>query len=532
MENYGEQGNFTNCETEIKASPNVWIMPFPWFSHIASHLNVAKQLAKFGLTVTFFVPENDEQRLIASGHVTPDRWTHEGLDIRIHRIKMGAVKLGYGDNDGSPSSPEKVVRVVDETENAYKKELGTILASELAPSCLIADLWLPRVREFATQHDILSWAMCTFSTIYVAGAHYVHHLIENGFLLSPPSYKDPKFQNEGLSLPGLAFCPFEDLPSGFSKGAPTFNCSARCALSMEKSDVILLPSFKELDGRVFSEFERHLRASAARNYRKAPRLLTIGPTFPILSPTSEGGEEERFPVLKFLDSQQKSSVLYVAFGGDGCHSREQIVEIVHGLENSQRPFVCVLLPPLKTADVQTDDVFSVIPADCIERTKGRGMFVQRWAPQMKVLAHPSTGGFLSHFGFNSMMESVCLGVPLLAWPLFAEQKLTARWAVDEAKIALEVGRGPGDFVDRKEVERSVRTLFDSEEGRAVKKRVSELKEMAKEAAAENGSSWKNLKLLVDLVRDERKGQQSSQQHQHQLPASVDQSGCNTAHVKV
>lgn len=169
MEIYGEQGNFTNCETEIKASPNVWIMPFPWFSHIASHLNVAKQLAKFGLTVTFFVPENDEQRLIASGHVTPDRWTHEGLDIRIHRIKMGAVKLGYGDNDGSPSSPEKVVRVVDETENAYKKELGTILASELAPSCLIADLWLPRVRV-STHSDIHSMKRVILPCcLYVAG---------------------------------------------------------------------------------------------------------------------------------------------------------------------------------------------------------------------------------------------------------------------------------------------------------------------------------------------------------------------------
>ncbi|KAG6556599.1 hypothetical protein Mapa_001540 [Marchantia paleacea] len=501
MEQSGEQRNVTNCERKVKASPNVWIIPFPWFSHISCHLNLAKQLANFGLTITFFVPEDDEQRLIASGIITPESWKQEGLDIRIHHLKMRAIKLGNGDGDGAPNSAEKVVRCVDETENAFKEELETTSASELTPTCLIADVWLPRVREVAAQHNIPAWAMCTFSTVYTAGSHYIHHLTAKGILRSPQSYMDPEFQNEGFSLPGLAFCPFKDLPAGFSRGSPTFGCSERAALSMDQSDVILLSSFKELDGRLFPEFERHLRASSARNHRKAPHLLTIGPTFPILSPSDEAGEEERYPTLKFLDSQRKSSVLYVAFGGDGNHSREQIVEIVHGLENSQRPFLCVLLPPLKTPDFQTDDVFSVIPPDCLERTKGRGMFVQRWAPQMKVLAHPSTGGFLSHFGFNSMIESVCLGIPLLAWPMGAEQKLNARWAVDEAKIALEVGRGPGGFVDRKEVERSVESLFDSDEGRAVRKKVSELKERAKEAVGENGSSWKNLKLLVDLIQD-------------------------------
>ncbi|KAG6556600.1 hypothetical protein Mapa_001541 [Marchantia paleacea] len=498
MDHSGEHNFVSSGTKEVKAAPNVWIAPLPWFSHMLCHLNLAKQLAKYGLTITFCVPEEEIQHLTAAGHITPETWEREGFDFRLQPLVAPRMNLGYGED--TSSTLMRLKRAVTDAEDAFEEALKTKLASNSAPTCVISDLWLPRTRDVARKYNLPAFVLSTFSSTYTAGSFYVHHLRMKGMLKLPRSLDDPEFQHEVLSLPGLAVFPFKDLPVGCFTESPIFENSRRNALSLENADVVLIASFDKIEGRSFRDLERLLRASSIRNHRKVPHIWTVGPTFPFISVADEAGEEERHPSLKFLDSQPKSSVLYVAFGGDGSHSREQILEIAHGLENSKQPFLCVLHQPLKTPDYQTDDIFSVIPPECIERTKDRGLFVQRWAPQMKVLSHPSTGGFLSHLGFNSMLEGVCLGVPLLGWPLGAEQMFNSRWVVDEAKIGLEVCRGPYGFVERGELESSVKALFYGDEARAIRKKVSDLKQLAKECVGENGSTTKNIQALVDLIQ--------------------------------
>ncbi|BBN07879.1 protein MpUGT17 [Marchantia polymorpha subsp. ruderalis] len=497
MDYSGEHNSVSNGTKEVKPAPNVWIIPLPWFSHILCHLNLAKKLAKHGLTVTFCLPEEEIQHLAAAGHITPESCQREGFDIRLQPLVAPRLDLGSGENTRGGLG---ILKQAVDTQDAFEEALKNKWGSDSAPTCVISDIWLPRTRDVVKEYNLPAWVLSTLSLTFTAGYFYVHNMRMKGNLKLARSKDDPEFQHEQICVPGLDVIPYKDLPGGWFTESPIFDHSRISALSLAKADVILVSSFQELEERSFCALERQLKTSPKNPHRKVSNIWTVGPTFQFPSIADEAGEEERHSCLKFLDSQSKSSVLYVAFGSDGCHSREQILEIAHGLESSGQPFLCVLHRPMKTPDCQTDDIFAVIPSECIERTKDRGLFVQSWAPQQKVLSHPSTGGFLSHFGFNSMLEAVCFGVPLIAWPLGAEQRFNTRWAVDEAKIGLEVYRGPDGFVERGEVERSVKALFYGDEARVLRKNVSDLHQKAKECVGENGSTTKNLQAIVDHIQ--------------------------------
>ncbi|KAL3689225.1 hypothetical protein R1sor_015534 [Riccia sorocarpa] len=283
--------------------------------------------------------------------------------------------------------------------------------------------------------------------------------------------------------------------------SPLANRNGRIAYKFE---VLILSTFEELESRAFLEYSKYLlHNSAGKHNRKGRKIYTVGPTFPLTTtpaakPTPN---EERHPCLKFLDGQADSSVLFVAFGSTWQLPPEQMQEIAFGLEGSEQPFLCTLQPAAKTAQYPTGDVFDIIPPDCISRTKGRGLFVQGWVPQLQILGHPAIGGFLSHCGQNSMLESLSMGVPLLTWPSFIDQMMNARFVVDEIQAGLEITRDPrGSSVDRREVETKVRALFHSEEGKQPRKNATRIRELALQSVSQNGSSYKNIQALVTRIR--------------------------------
>ena len=127
-----------------------------------------------------------------------------------------------------------------------------------------------------------------------------------------------------------------------------------------------------------------------------------------------------------------------------------------------------------------------------------------WCPQEKVLSHTSVGGFLSHCGWNSVLEAVVAGVPMVAWPLYAEQRLNRVVMVEEMKIALwmqeKLEEEGGGFVEAAEVERRVTELMESEEGELVRKTIGFLKNEAGAALREGGSSMFALAKLIESWR--------------------------------
>ncbi|GKV09127.1 hypothetical protein SLEP1_g20672 [Rubroshorea leprosula] len=225
-----------------------------------------------------------------------------------------------------------------------------------------------------------------------------------------------------------------------------------------------------------------------------PPMYYIGPLIAANSSTA------RHDCLDWLDKQPSRSVVFLCFGSRGTMSPEQVKEIANGLERSGQRFLWVVKnPPDDQKRKQTVvnkldvDLDSLLPEGFLNRVEGRGMVVKAWAPQVAVLSHESVGGFVTHCGWNSVLETVVGGVPMIAWPLYAEQHLNRNVLVQDMKMAIPVEQREGDgFVSGTEVEKRVRELMESETGQKLKEKSWKMKQKALEAWGDSGSSIKAL----------------------------------------
>jgi len=180
--------------------------------------------------------------------------------------------------------------------------------------------------------------------------------------------------------------------------------------------------------------------------------------------------------------------VYVNFGSVTVMSPTQLAEFTWGLANSGQTFLWVIRPDLVVSDT------AILPLEFSAMTRERSLLAS-WCPQVQVLRHQAIGGFLTHNGWNSTIESIMAGVPMVCWPFFAEQQMNCRYSCQEWGIGMEID---GD-VKRDEVERQVRELMEGERGKEMKRKAMEWKEMAREATRPSGSSCLNLDEVIDKV---------------------------------
>ena len=175
-------------------------------------------------------------------------------------------------------------------------------------------------------------------------------------------------------------------------------------------------------------------------------------------------------------------------------------EIAAGLERSGQRFLWVVRSPVSVASsgLPDPDLDSLLPEGFLDRTKERGMVVKNWAAQVEVLNHDSVGGFVTHCGWNSVLEAVCAGVPMVAWPLYAEQRFNRVVLVEELKIALPMNELNDGFVRAHEVEKRVSELMNSKNGDSIRSRMLKIKNEAKAALSKGGSSQVALTKLTEL----------------------------------
>ncbi|KAI6681211.1 hypothetical protein NL676_035092 [Syzygium grande] len=235
-----------------------------------------------------------------------------------------------------------------------------------------------------------------------------------------------------------------------------------------------------------------------------PPLYCIGP----LVASGDGGKagsggpgNETPECLTWLDSQPRESVVFLCFGSLGVFSAEQLKETATGLERSGQRFLWVVRNPAtgkghKAVSTGEPDLDALLPEGFLERTAGRGLVVKAWAPQVAVLNHGAVGGFVTHCGWNSVLEAVCAGVPIIAWPLYAEQRQNRVFMVEAMRVALPMKEEEDGSVSAAEVERRVRGLMGSE-GEAVRERMRYLKEEAKAAVSPGGSARAAVAKLVE-----------------------------------
>jgi UDP:flavonoid glycosyltransferase YjiC (YdhE family) len=207
-------------------------------------------------------------------------------------------------------------------------------------------------------------------------------------------------------------------------------------------------------------------------------------------------EEQR----KWLDGQPENSVLYVSFGSYLSMPRSQFEEVAMGLRDSGVSFFWV-------ARDRAADLRETCGAG------GKGLAVP-WCEQQKVLRHPAVGGFLSHCGWNSVLEAVCAGVPLLAFPVAWDQLVNARMVADEWKVGIDLReqRDEDGTVSRTAISAVVRRLmdFDSGDGQEMRSRAAELRHASRSAVKEGGSSHRSLTgFLEDLLEGKLDAKQTS-----------------------
>lgn len=201
--------------------------------------------------------------------------------------------------------------------------------------------------------------------------------------------------------------------------------------------------------------------------------------------------------MDWMDSMKPKSVLYVCFGSCGKFTVPQLKEILSGLDASGYPYIWVV------KSVGGTNLSEWLPEE--ERRSKKGLILTGWAPQVLILNHNSIGGFMSHCGWNSCLESITAGVPMVTWPLFGDQFFNMKFIVDVVKVGVEVGdmvcseiAEERRVMTRWQIEKAIRRVMDGgDEAVAMRKRVSTLRSLSLKAVEEGGSSFNNTRRLIN-----------------------------------
>nr|XP_027127793.1 anthocyanidin 3-O-glucosyltransferase 2-like [Coffea arabica] len=269
--------------------------------------------------------------------------------------------------------------------------------------------------------------------------------------------------------------------------------------------------FKETKGIIvntFLELESH-SIQALSNDKTIPPVYTVGPVLNLKGSNSQNQETEM--IMKWLDLQPECSVVFLCFGSGGSFDGDQVEEIAHALERSGYRFLWSLRRPSPKEKFEFpseyENLDEVLPEGFLQRTAAVGKVIG-WAPQAAVLSHPAAGGFVSHCGWNSILESVWCGVPVATWPLYAEQQTNAFLMVKDLATAVEIKIDfrkdlllgvSSETLTANVIERGIKHLMDPEN--EIREKVKEMKEKSRLAPNEGGSSYSSMKCFLEDVID-------------------------------
>ncbi|XP_010269695.1 PREDICTED: zeatin O-glucosyltransferase-like [Nelumbo nucifera] len=230
------------------------------------------------------------------------------------------------------------------------------------------------------------------------------------------------------------------------------------------------------------------------------RIWAVGPLNPVVLGAARESPWRRHKCLEWLDKQPLRSVLYVSFGTMTSLSDDQIFELAVGLERSKQRFIWVLREADR-GDIYAEEEearVTQLPKGYEERVEGVGLIVRDWAPQLEILAHRATGGFLSHCGWNSCVESISMGVPIAAWPMHSDQPRNTMLVTQVLRVGLVVREWARrhELVSSDAVEDAARKLMASEEGDDMRKKAEMLGGAVRDSMSEGGISRAELDSFV------------------------------------
>ncbi|KAM6600254.1 hypothetical protein CsatA_019863 [Cannabis sativa] len=259
---------------------------------------------------------------------------------------------------------------------------------------------------------------------------------------------------------------------------------------------VLVNSFYELEPAYADHYTNVL---GIKSWHTGPLFLNSKG----MNPEEKRGMEcsiEKQVWLKWLDSKRPNSVIYVCFGSMIKFEDKQLMEIAMALEGSGQEFIWVV-----RKEKQEEIKEEWLPEGFEERMEGKGLIIRGWAPQVLILDHEAVGGFVTHCGWNSILEGVCAGLPMVAWPVSGEQFYNEKLVTQILGIGIGVGvnkwsRNEGDFVKSEKLENALRRVMKGEEAEEMRSKAKGFAQMAKRAIEEGGSSYMDLEAFFQELR--------------------------------
>ncbi|CAJ1948878.1 unnamed protein product [Sphenostylis stenocarpa] len=460
----------------MEKTVHIAVVPGPGFSHLVPILQFSKRLVQLhpNFHVTCLIPT-------LGSPPSASKSILETLPPNINSIFLQPIKAE--DLPQGVAIETQIQFTVTLSLPSIHQALNT-LTSKNPFVALVADSFAFEALDFAKEFNLLSYIYFPSSATTLSWYFYV-------LILDKETSCEYRDLPEPVKIPGCVPIHGRDLN----------NQSQDRSSQVYKLFIQRVQRFCFVDGifiNSFFEMETSPVRALKEEGRGYPHVYPVGP----IVQTGDDAKGLELECLTWLDKQQVGSVLYVSFGSGGTLSQEQITELAYGLELSNHKFLWVVRAPSSLAfdaylSAQKDvDPLHFLPCGFLEKTKEQGMVIPSWAPQIQVLGHSSVGGFLTHCGWNSILESVLHGVPLITWPLFAEQRMNAVVLREGLKVGVRPKVGENGLVERVEIAEVIKCLMEGEEGGKMHKRMEELKEAATNALKEDGSSTKTLSELV------------------------------------
>ncbi|KAH7846347.1 hypothetical protein Vadar_012776 [Vaccinium darrowii] len=452
-------------------TPHVLAIPYPAQGHVIPLLELAQRVAQHGFKVTFVNSEFNHRRVMNA------LLDEDNVGNHVNLVSIPDGLEPWEDRNDLRKLTESTLKIMPgKLEELIEKINGS---DNNKITCVIADGCQGWALEVAEKMRIRRAAFWPAAAASWALGFSIPELIADGII---DSYGTPvKSQMIQLSpaMPSMnteTFWWLCFLDKNTNK--TMFDLNTRNMKAVKVAQRLVCNSSYELEPAAFALF---------------PNFLPIGP---LLASNRLGKSTGHFwpedsTCLEWLDQQPAQSVIYVAFGSFTVFDPIQFQELAMGLELTNRPFLWVVRPDI------TEEANDAYPRGFKERVATRGRMVG-WAPQDKVLGHPSVACFLSHCGWNSTIEGVTNGIPFLCWPYFADQFINQSYICDVWKIGLGFNRDESGIIRQDEIKGKVEQLLANE---ALKARALHLKEVTAEAVKESGCSSNNFNNFIKWLKE-------------------------------
>ncbi|KAJ4715050.1 Glycosyltransferase [Melia azedarach] len=454
--------------------PHAILLASPGMGHFFPVLELGKRfVTQHDFQVTIFVVATDTSTVQSQLCDLPN-------PNRFNIVSLPPVDIsGLVDQDASIVT--KIIVMMRESLPALR---SAISAMKPRPTALFADLFGTEALVIADEFEMLKYVFIASNARFLAATIYFPTI-------------DKKLEEEHINekqplmIPGCRPVRFQDTLEAFLDPKDQVYVEyLRVGLEIPTGDGILVNTWEDLEPTTLCSM---------RDTRMLGRVgkVPVYPIGPMVRPVKTSAMEKESSVLEWLDMQPTESVIYVSFGSGGTLSAKQMIELAWGLELSQQRFIWVVRPPMDD-DVSgsyfnvsngSDGTPDYLPDGFLTRNAKMGLVVPMWAQQREILGHTSVGGFLTHCGWNSTLESIVNGVPMIAWPLYAEQKMNATMLTEEIGVAVRPKELPTEsIIGREEIEMMVRKIMVD---KAIRTRAKQLKHSAQKASSKSGGSSYN-----------------------------------------